>query len=131
MAKKFCVKELPSDFQQMEKFVGDNKSVLTEQVVSSIEYALDKNLSNVEVFKFHDTDYIVVLGVETFEDNLDNIYNYYVATEQYEFCKRVVEVQQKLINHLKPNEQKKTTKGRKGQQSKNSTKPKTKRHGTN
>jgi hypothetical protein len=112
----------------MEKFVGDNKTVLTEQVVSSIEYALAKKLSNVEVFKFHDTDYIVILGIETFKDNLDNIYNYYVATEQYEFCKRVVDVQQKLINHLKPNEQKKTNKG---QQSKNSTKPKTKRHGAN
>lgn len=128
MTKKFCVKELPSDFQTMEKFVGDNKTVLTEQVVSSIEYALAKNLSNVEVFKFHDTDYIVILSIETFKDNLDNIYNYYVASEQYEFCKRVVDVQQKLINHLKPHEQKKTNKR---QQSKNSTKPKTKGHGAN
>jgi len=128
MTKKFCVKVLPSDFQKMETFVVKNKSVLTEQVVASIAHAIEKNLSNVEVFRFQNTDYIVVLNVETFKDNLDNIYNYYIATEQYEFCNRVVEVQQKLINHLNPNEQKKTTKR---QQSENSTKLKNKRHDTN
>jgi hypothetical protein len=112
----------------MEMFVAENKSVLTEQVVASIAYAIEKNLSNVEVFRFQNTDYIVVLNVETFKDNLDNIYNYYITTEQYEFCNRVVELQQKLINHLNPNEQKKTTKR---QQSKNSTKLKNKRHDTN
>jgi hypothetical protein len=53
-------------------------------------------MTSVEVFNFRNTDYIIVVGIETFDENLKNIYDYYINTEQYEFCKRIVEVQQKL-----------------------------------
>jgi hypothetical protein len=118
MAKKFQSKVLPSEFKTMEEFVIKNKFKLTEQVVSSIEFALKNNLSNVEVFSFRNTDFIVVLNVSTFKENLENIYNYYINTEQYEFCERVSKLQ-KIINQQKPNEQEKRHKSKSPSKSKN------------
>jgi hypothetical protein len=34
---------LPSDFSDMDTFIEKNKTIMTEQVVSSIEYAIEKN----------------------------------------------------------------------------------------
>jgi hypothetical protein len=102
----------------MEEFVIKHKSELTEQVVTAIEFALKNNLSNVEVFNFSKTDFIVVLNISTFKENLDNIYNYYINTEQYEFCERVLNLQ-KIINQEKPNEQEKRHKSKSSPKSKN------------
>ena len=33
---------LPSDFSEMDIFIEKNKTVMTEQVVSSIEHAIEK-----------------------------------------------------------------------------------------
>lgn len=119
MIKKFQSKTLPSDFQSMDEFVSKNKIELTEQVISSIEFAINNDLNDVEVFNFKDTDFIVILNVSTFKENLENIYNFYISTEQYEFCGRVLKLQ-KLLNQEKTNEQKKRHK------SKNTSKPKNK-----
>lgn len=134
MAKKFCAKILPSEFKKLEDYVVKNKSILTEQIVDSISHAIEKKMTSVEVFNFRNTDYIIVVGIETFDENLKNIYDYYINTEQYEFCKRIVEVQQKLqklINTPDSNEKCKKNEVSKRQQSKNSTKLKNKRDGTN
>lgn len=120
MIKKFQSKTLPSDFKSMDEFVLKNKIELTEQVISSIEFAIDNNLSDIEVFNFKDTDFIVVLNFSMFKENLENIYNYYISTEQYEFCGRVSKLKH-LLNQDKTNEQKKRHK------SKNTSKPKNKR----
>ena len=118
MAKRFQPKMIPSEFKSMEEFVIKHKSELTEQVVTAIEFALKNNLSNVEVFNFSKTDFIVVLNISTFKENLDNIYNYYINTEQYEFCERVLNLQ-KIINQEKPNEQEKRHKSKSSPKSKN------------
>ena len=125
MTKQFRAKELPAAFNTLDEFVGKHKPELVEQVVSSIEHAIRNNLSNVEVFSFKDTDYMVILNVSSFKENLDNIYKYYISTEQYEFCGRLVAVQNLLLTKDKPNEQKKRHKP------KSPSKLKNKRHNTN
>lgn len=119
MTKKFQSKTLPSDFESMDSFVSKNKNELTEQVISSIEFAINNNLTDVEVFNFKDTDFIVILNASMFLENLEHIYNYYISTEQYEFCGRVSKLK-KLLNQQKNNEQKKRHK------SKSTSKPKNK-----
>lgn len=87
---------LPSDFAELDKFIEQNKTVMTEQVVSSIEYALDKKLEIVEVFKFKKSDFVITLSADTFKQNLENVYNYYILTEKYELCSRLKKVEDKL-----------------------------------
>lgn len=110
--------ELPSEFSVMDDYIGKYKSKLTEQVVASIEFAINHDLSNVEVFNFQGTEFIVVLSSSTFKENLDNIMAYYIGSEQYEFCTRVTKVQN-LLKHEKTNEPQKRHKPKNSPESKN------------
>lgn len=91
---------LPSDFNEMKSFIDTHKVQMTEQVVTSIEYALQKKLSFVEVFSFKNSDFVVTISFDTFKDNLKNVYKYYIDTEKYELCARVKEIETKLENVL-------------------------------
>lgn len=87
---------LPSEFSEMDSFIEKNKTTMTEQVVSSIEYALEKNLDIVEVFKFRKSNFVVTLSYDTFKQNLETVYNYYISTEKYELCARIKKIQSQL-----------------------------------
>lgn len=107
--KRFVKKTIPSEFELMDEFLSENKLECTEHVISSIEYAVKHNLPNIEVFNFEDTDYMIIISSDSFKENLENIYNYYIESEQYEFCNRVIELK-KLIQRDNNNEQKKSNK---------------------
>jgi hypothetical protein len=116
MTESFKSLTLPSVYDEMELFIKNNKVKLTEQIVSSVQYALDNNYSSIEVFKFKDTDFIVMLEKSSFKENINNIFNFYIKTEKYEFCDRLVRLKKQIEEH----EQKKL----KRYKSKNSSKPK-------
>ena len=99
--KKYKPYLLPSEFNEMERFIEVNKTLMTEQVITSIEYALDKNLNIVEVFSFKDSDFVVTLPFEQFKDNLIHVYNYYIQMEKYELCARIKKIEIKLDSELK------------------------------
>lgn len=104
MAEKYSSLVLPSDFFEMEKLIKSNKIKLMDQIVSSIGYAITNNLQAVEVFNFEESDYIVVLDYTSFEENLENIYDFYISQELYENCSKILSLKQKLN---KKHEQKK------------------------
>lgn len=104
MAEKYSSLVLPSDFFEMEKLIKSNKIKLMDQIVSSIGYAINNNLQAVEVFNFEESDYIVVLDHTSFEENLENIYDFYISQELYENCSKILSLKQKLN---KKHEQKK------------------------
>jgi hypothetical protein len=90
---------LPSKFNEMENHIIKNKTILTEQVLNSINYALTKKLQFVEIFKFEESDFIVTLGCDKFKENIENIFEYYIKTEQYELCDRVKKLEKKLLTY--------------------------------
>lgn len=104
---------LPSDYDEMEKFIVNNKVKLTEHIVTSIYFAVVNNLSSIELFSFNKSDFIVVLEHSSFKDNIENIYNFYLEKELYEFCKRVSQLKKLLDTH----EQKKQKKRHKSKNS--------------
>lgn len=91
---------LPSNFNEMNKFIEVNKIQMMEHIVSSIEYAIDKKLSFVEIFSFKNSDFVVTLPKTQFKENLENVYSYYIEKEQYELCVRVKSVENKLNSIL-------------------------------
>ena len=99
MTESFRALTLPSDYEEMELFIKNNKVKLTEQIVLSVQYALNNGFSSVEVFNFEDSDFIVILDQSTFKDNINNIFDFYVSTEQYEFCDRLVKLKKQLEQH--------------------------------
>lgn len=104
---------LPSDYDEMEKFIVNNKVKLTEHIVTAVHFAVKNDLSTIELFSFDKSDFIVVLEYSLFKDNIDNIYNFYLEKELYEFCKRVSQLKTLLDKH----EQKKQKKRHKSKNS--------------
>lgn len=90
---------LPSDNEDLRTFCRRNKVDMMEQVVSSVEYALLHNLPMVEVFQFKKSHFVLTLPKEEFEANLDHIYSFYMESELYELCGRVVRLQTLLAKY--------------------------------
>jgi uncharacterized protein YfkK (UPF0435 family) len=74
----------------------NNKILMTEHVVSSIEYAITKKLKIVEVFNFKESEYVVTVSEESFRLNLDKVYQFYIENEKYELCDRIKKIESKL-----------------------------------
>lgn len=72
---------------------------MQEQVVSSIEHALEHNATVVEVFQFKNSKFVITLSQSEFQSNLSHIYNQYMQEEKYELCPRIT----KLLERLKRN----------------------------
>ncbi len=100
---------LPSDNKELQKFISKYKVDMTEQVVSSIELAIKHKLPIIEVFQFKDSKFVVTVSPKEFESNLANIYKFYLESEHYELCKRVVKLRDKLNKSLNEKRKKPTS----------------------
>lgn len=94
MSRKTKPKQLPDEF--LEKYILDNKVLLTEHIISCIEYAVDKNMPNIEIFNINNSNYIIELDQISYKENLQSIYDYYIKSEQYENCTRLIKVINKI-----------------------------------
>ena len=99
MTESFRVLTLPSNYEEMEIFIKNNRVKLTEQIVLSVQYALDNGYPSIEVFAFKNSNFIVILDRSNFRDNIDNIFEHYITTEQYEFCDRLVKLKKQIEQH--------------------------------
>lgn len=88
--------ELPSDYVQLRDFVFKNKELLMGEVVNSIEKAMNNNALFVEVFSFKNSEFIITILEKDFGQNLEHLYKHYIATEQYEMCPKIVQLQKRL-----------------------------------
>jgi hypothetical protein len=92
---------LPKDNINLERFIKENKTSLTEQTLSSIEFAIENNLQTVQVFRFDNSDFVITLSEKQFLENVNHIYDTYLESENYELCSRVVKLKNvlKTLNH--------------------------------
>lgn len=88
---------LPSDNNELKIFIEKNKTILTEHTLESISYAIEHKLNYIELFQFKNSKFVITITKNDFKINLDNIYQYYIQTEQYEHCDRLIKLQ-KLLN---------------------------------
>jgi len=87
---------LPSDNTELQSFSQKFKLDMMEQIVSSIEFAVQHKLNFIEVFQFKNSDFVITLQEKDYLTNLDNVYSYYMEKEAYEFCPRVIKLQKTL-----------------------------------
>jgi len=91
---------LPSDNKELQSFISKYKVDMTEQVVSSIEFGIKHKLPIIEVFQFKGSKFVVTVSPKEYDLNLETIYKYYLDSERYELCPRVVKLRDKLKNSL-------------------------------
>ena len=97
--KKYKVIKLPSNFEEMEQYIEENRFMLMNHVINSIEYAHDNNIEYINVFDFKYSDFSITLSKETFIENIENIYDFYLENEKYELCTDIVNLKNKLLNY--------------------------------
>jgi hypothetical protein len=91
---------LPSDNKELQSFAIENKLDMMEQVILSIEFAVRWNLPLVEVFQFKNSDFVITISEKDFLVNLDNILTHYMKSETYEYCPRIVKLQNTIKQQI-------------------------------
>ena len=89
---------LPSDNEEMRKFVNKFKIDMMESVVSSIKFAIENKLPFIEVFQFKNSPFVVTISEKEFILNLDHISQFYKDHEIFELCPKVEELRKILKN---------------------------------
>ena len=110
MAKKKIISTqyiLPTNNNDLLSFTRKYKLDMMEQVVSSIEFAVKNKLPLIEVFQFKNSDFVITLSEKDYITNLENIFNYYMQNESYEYCPRVFRLQSMLKEKSDKNEKQK------------------------
>jgi len=87
---------LPSENKELQFFSKKFKVEMMEQIVRAIEFAVEHHLPFVEVFQFKNSDFVITLSKKDYLNNLNNIYNYFIEKEVYEYCPRVVRLQETI-----------------------------------
>lgn len=95
MIRKLKSKKLPS-IDNLKEYVDCNKNELMNHIVSSIDFAYNKDIPNIELFNISNTDYVIEINKSNYKENLQFIYDYYIKTEQYEQCPKVCKVLNKM-----------------------------------
>ena len=96
--KSLPIYSLPDNNEKLTLYVKSNKISLMERVIDCVEFAIKHNLDFVELFKFDNSDFIVTLKKDEFQQNVEHIYNYYLEIENYEMCTRTNKILTKLKN---------------------------------
>ena len=88
------VTELPSNNEEMEKYLDENRVQINEAMIDNIDYAIRKRMAAVEVFSFKGSKFVVLINRKDFKENLENIFDFSLSNEHFEVCgkaKRVIE----------------------------------------
>ena len=96
--------EIPSDYNTLESDVQTNKSKYMDQqfnVFESVFTSFTELPDKVPVYRFHDTQLEVVITYDKYQENLQNLLNHYLTTEQFERCDSI----QKWLSLIKTNKQ--------------------------
>lgn len=96
MSKQVKPLTLPYEEGPLNSNIEVNTVYLMDHIVDSIDYAINKNLSTIDVFNIDKSDYVVQLDNSSFQENLDHIYEYFIKNELYEHCEKVCKLRNKL-----------------------------------
>jgi len=87
---------LPSDNDEMRKFVSKFKVDMMEHVVSNIKFAIKNKREMVEVFAFKNTSFVVTISVKEFDENLAHIEKFYTEKEIFELIPAITKTRELL-----------------------------------
>lgn len=87
---------LPSDNDEMRKFVTKFKVDMMENVIQSIKFAVENKMDIVEVFSFKNSPFVVTISKKEFDTNLEHIEKFYTDEEIFELLPIVKELRKSL-----------------------------------
>jgi len=93
---------LPSINAEIREFVNKFKIDMMNHIVTSIKFAIENNISIIEVFQFKNSPFVITINRSEFEANLSHINKFYMEHELYEMCsciKQLIETITDNRNH--------------------------------
>lgn len=87
---------LPSNNDEMRKFVTKFKVDMMERVVANIKFAIENKMDIVEIFTFKNSPFVVTISKKEFDTNLEHIEKFYVDKEMFELVEPVQKLRQLL-----------------------------------
>lgn len=97
---------LYNNTDELCRFFIENKNKIDTHVLNSIEYAINNNLNDIDLFELrfvNDSYNLIVLNMkkDVWEDSIQQFIKEHKDSEQYEKCTPLI----KLVTKLKENEQ--------------------------
>lgn len=94
-------KSLPSDYTKQDTELKQNKKEYMDYIFTRIQNSLtkDKKISTnkLKLFKFEDTNLLVVVNRTHYKSMIENLKNYYIKIEDYEKCSFLNKI--KIVNN--------------------------------
>ena len=95
---------LPSDNEILKNFIEKNRVKLSEQAITSIEFAIKNDLPFVEVYQFDNSDFVITVSEKDYLLNVNHLYDFFLKTEKFEFCNKALKLKQLIRNNPRINE---------------------------
>lgn len=93
---RYEVIQLPSNNDEMEKYLDVHRKEINSRMVDNISYAIKYRLSAVEIFSFKNSNFIVLMNRRDFKENLQNILDFSMKQDDYATCIKTRKVMDRL-----------------------------------
>lgn len=88
--------QLPSNNDEMEKYLDIHRQEINARMVDNINYAIKHRMAAIEIFSFKNSNFIVLMNRKDFKENLQNILDFSLKQDDYATCIKVRKVIDKL-----------------------------------
>tara|TARA_B100000579_G_scaffold312343_1_gene261911 strand:- start:1493 stop:1786 length:294 start_codon:yes stop_codon:yes gene_type:complete len=90
--------ELPSVYSELESDLSKNKSTYMDYIYDRLksQYKNNKLPKKISLFKFKDTNLVIIITSEHMPQVIQNLLDYYIEIELYENCSLL----KKIINNI-------------------------------
>lgn len=84
------------EFAKLSQFIDSNKAEIYLDIVKIIEYAIKKNFTDANIFKFENDNFLYIKKID-WDVFLNYAISYFSEIEDYETCSKIKQVLNKLI----------------------------------
>lgn len=85
-----------SDYRELDDFLAQNEALLQAAVLSALHNAIELGLELIPVFAVKESDSVVSLSRDQFEEKLASCLEYFKQVEEYEICAVLTKLKKKL-----------------------------------
>lgn len=85
-----------SAYESIEDFEEQQEEVFCEALFSGLYNAIQMDLDWIPVFLIEDTEMVLTMEKEYYDEKIDRCISYYVSTENYEYCNILKILKEKL-----------------------------------
>jgi len=88
-----------SSYESIEDFEEKEIEIFCESLVSGLYNAIELDIDWIPIFAIENSDLVLTMEREAYEEKLKSCLNYYISTENYEYCSILKTLEEKHKNN--------------------------------